>query len=142
MGSVITDVSKCRTWLMRLLWIPVVYLVVTQWDIALPTVNVHYSKAGSDEFRYIWNVQDRIYKGGMFPGGGAMNNGVLFPSDEFFMEFSWWSKKGGRNHCISITPNWPNTNIYLDADGNIDMREESGTDAARLKECQWDSAKL
>lgn len=141
MAFVLTNVSKSRTWLMRILWIPVVYLVITHWHIALPTVNVHYSKAGRDEFRYIWNVQDRIYKGGMLPGGGAMDNGVLFPDDEFFMEFSWWSNKGGRNHCISITPKWPNTHIYLDADGNIDMRKESGTDAGRLKECQWDLAK-
>ena len=77
----------------------------------------------------------------MLPGGGAMDNGVLFPDDEFFMEFSWWSKNSSRNHCISITPEWPNTDIFIDADGNIDMRKESGTDADRLKECQWDLAK-
>jgi hypothetical protein len=141
MESVPINASKRRTWFKRILWIPVLYLVVTHWDIALPTVNVHYSKAGQDELRYIWNVNDRIYKGGMLPGGGAVDNGVLFPDDEFFMEFSWWSKKEGRNHCISISPKWPNTDIYLDADGNIDMRKDSGTDADRLKECQWDRAK-
>lgn len=141
MESVPTTVSKRRTWLIRVLWIPVVYFAITHWDIALPTVNVHYSKAGQNEFRYIWNVQDRIYKGGMRPGGGAMDNGFFLPDDEFFMEFSWWSKEGGRNHCISITPKWPNTDIYLDADGNIDMRKESGTDVDRLKQCQWDLAK-
>lgn len=141
MGSVPTSVSKCRTWIMRILWILGVYLGVTHWDIALPTVNVHYSKAGRDELRYIWNVHDRIYKGGMLPGGGAMDNSVLFPSEDFFMEFSWWSKTGDRNHCISITPKWPNTDIYLDADGNIDRRKESGTHIDRLKPCQWDLAR-
>lgn len=136
-----TNASKPRPRYMRWIWIPVVFLAISHWDIAFPTVTVHYSKEGHQEFRYIWNVKDRIYKGGMLPGGGAVDNGFLFPDDEFFMEFSWWSKKEGRNHCISITPKWPNTDIYLDADGNIDMRKESGTDADRLKECRWDLAK-
>jgi hypothetical protein len=51
-----------------------------------------------------------------------------------FMEFDWWDKSG-RSRCISIIPKWPSTNIYLDADGNIDWRKESGTDVDRLKKC-------
>ncbi|RXU60172.1 hypothetical protein CW358_28805 [Pseudomonas protegens] len=130
-----------RPWYVKLLWIPLLFGLVTHWDFALPRVNVHYSQAGRDELRYIWNVQDRIDKGGMFPGGGATDHGVLFPDDEFFMEFSWWSKNTGRNHCISITPQWPHTHIYLNADGDIDRREKSGTDVQRLAECRWDRAK-
>jgi len=46
-----------------------------------------------------------------------------------------------RWHCISITPKWPNTHIFLDADGSIDFHEGSGTDVDSLKECQWDLTK-
>lgn len=60
-----------RPWSLKLLWIPLLFGLVTHWDIALPRMNVHYSQAGRDELRYIWNVQDRIDKGGMLPGGGA-----------------------------------------------------------------------
>lgn len=104
-------------------------------------MNVHYTKDGRDEFSYFWNVQDRIYRGRMSPGGGTIDHGFIFPDENFFVEFSWRNRNGGRSHCISITPKWRNTHIYLDADGNIDMREESGTDVERLKECQWDLAK-
>lgn len=136
-----TFVSKARIWRMRWLWIlllPLLMFVI--WRSALPTVIVHYAKDGQEELRYIWNVHDRIYKGGMLPGGGAMDSSVLFPREEFFMEFSWHGKKS-RWHCISITPKWPNTDIYLDADGNIDRRKESGTHIDRLKPCQWDLAR-
>jgi hypothetical protein len=134
---------------MRWLWIPLlpillpllVLLSVILWNIfVLPTATVHYSEDALQEVRYIWNVQDRIYKGRMPPGGVVIDHGFLFPDTEFFMEFSW----GGENqrwHCISITPKWPNTHIFLDADGNIDMRKGSGTDLDGLKECQWDLAK-
>jgi len=116
-----------------------VYLAISCWDIALPTVTIHYSENGREELRYIWNVQDRIYKGGMQPGGGTVDNGLLFPDDGFFMEISWWSKNV-RAHCVNITPRWPNTNIYLDANGDIDLSEGSGTDSDRLRQCVTDTA--
>jgi hypothetical protein len=66
------------------------YLAISYWDIALPTVTIHYSENGREELRYIWNVQDRIYKGGMQPGGGTVDNGFLFPDDNFL-----WRSLGG-----------------------------------------------
>jgi hypothetical protein len=62
-----------------------------------------------------------------------------FPDDNFFMEISWWSKSV-RAHCVNITPKWPNTDIYLDANGDIDLSEDSGTDSDRLKQCITDTA--
>lgn len=37
--------------------------------------------------------------------------------------------------CVSITPKWPSTHIYLDENGNVDNRKGSGTDTDRLKRC-------
>jgi len=56
------------------------------------------------------------------------------------MEFSW-AAENERWHCISITPKWPNTHVFLDADGNIDIEKGSVIDGVRLKECQWDLVK-
>ena len=139
MEIVFTPVRKTGPRYRRWLWIPFVYLAISYWDIALPTVTIHYSENGREELRYIWNVQDRIYKGGMQPGGGTVDNGFLFPDDGFFMEISWWSKNV-RAHCVNITPKWPNTDIYLDANGDIDRSEGSGTDSDRLKQCVTDTA--
>jgi hypothetical protein len=134
-----TSVSKPRRWNKRWLWIPVVFLAITHWDIALPTVTVHYSKDAKDELRYIWNVQDRVFKGRMQPGGGTRDYGFLFPDEKFFMEISWWND-GALRHCVNVTPKWPNTHIYLDANGDIDRSEGSGTDSGRLKQCITDTA--
>ena len=142
-------VKKPRSRYIRWLWIPLLPLLlpllallpIVLWNIfVLPTATVHYSTDAVQELRYIWNVQDRIYRGRMPPGGAVIDHGFLFPDAEFFMEFSWGSEKG-RLHCISIKPQWPNTHIFLDSDGNIDMQEGSGTDVDQLKECQWDLAK-
>jgi hypothetical protein len=130
-----------RPWYVTLLWIALLLWLATHWDFALPRVNVHYSPSGQDALRYIWNVQDRIDKGGMLPGGGATDHGALFPDEEFFMEFSWWSKITRRNHCISISPQWPTTDIYLNADGDIDQGQTSATNISRLAACRWDRAK-
>lgn len=108
------------------------------WLFTLPGVTVHYPKEARESLSYIWNVQHRIYKGQMTPGGGAFDTGFLFPDDNFFMVFDWWSTKGNGQHCVSITPKWPNTDIYLKADGSIDMSEGSGTDVERLSKCPWD----
>lgn len=75
-------------WYVKLLGIALLFGLVTHWDIALPRVNIHYSQASREELRYIWNIQVRLDKGAMLPGGGAVDHGVLFPDDEFFMEFS------------------------------------------------------
>ncbi|UVM48253.1 hypothetical protein LOY38_17790 [Pseudomonas sp. B21-015] len=136
-----TSASKARRRYIRWFWIPLLPLLAfVLWRSALPTATVHYSKDGREELRYVWSVKDQIYRGRFSSGGSVSDKGLVSPDDEFFMEFSWHSKEG-RWHCISIKPKWPNTNIFLDADGNIDMRKESGTDVEQLKVCQWDLAK-
>lgn len=134
---------------LRWLWIPLLpillpfllLLFVVLWRVlVLPTATVHYSKNGADELRFIWNVQHRIYKGRMPPGSSTQDHGFLSPDENFFMEISWWSENV-RPHCVNINPKWPNTHIYLDANGDIDHREGSGTDSDRLKQCITDWAK-
>lgn len=136
-----TNVNKERSgcaWLLgTLLLLPLLFFLV---KIKLePTVTVHYSKNGKGEFRYIWNVQHRIYKGGMQPGGGTSDKGFIFPDEKFFMEIYWW-RDGVKRRCVNITPKWPNTHIYLDENGNVDSRKGSGTDTNRLKRCITDSS--
>ena len=140
-----TSASKSRSrhwWWLWILLLPLLpLLLIVFWNtVVLPTATVHYPKDAVQELRYIWNVQDRIYKGRMSAGSAVSDHGFLSPDAEFFMEFSWRAEKN-RWHCISIKPSWPNTHIYLDADGNIDMRKGSGTDTDRLKPCEWDLAK-
>jgi len=147
MKSVSTP-KKPRSRYIRWLWIPLlplllpllVLLLIVLWRIiVLPTATVHYSKNGADELRFIWNVQHRIYKGGLPPGSSTRDHGSLFPDEKFFMEISWWNDKDLR-HCVNITPTWSYTHIYLDASGDIDLSEGSGTDSGRLKQCTTDTA--
>lgn len=149
MESVSTSVNKPRSRYTGWLWIPLFSLLlpllvlqlIALWNTyVLPTATVNYSKDAERGLRYTWNVQDRIYRGRMSPGGATSDHGYLFPDTEFFMEFSW-AVENERWHCISITPKWPNMHIFLDADGNIGMQKGSGIDVDRLKECQWDLAK-
>ncbi len=107
---------------MRWLWIPLLPLLlpllalqlIVFWQIiVLPTATVHYSKDAVQELRYTWNVQDRLYRGRMSPGGAVSDDGFLSPDAKFFMEFSWAA--------------------------NIDSSEGSGTDMDRLKPCPGES---
>lgn len=139
-----TSAMTARGRYIRWIWIPILVMLpvlgFVLWRIALPTATVHYSGEGQNDLRYVWNVQDQTYKGQFSPGGRVSDKGVFSPGDEFFMEFSWQSGES-RWHCISITPKWPDTDIFLDADGNIDMQRGSGTDVDHLKVCEWDQAK-
>lgn len=103
-------------------------------------VYIFYSPEGSGSINYILNTQHHFVKGGLLPGKVTGDIAPAFPDEDFFMEFYWWKDKE-RRHCVSITPGWPRTHIYLGADGNIDMGKEGGTHIARLKSCQWDAAK-
>jgi hypothetical protein len=145
---VFMSASKLRSHYLRWLWILLlplllpllVVLLIALWQIiVLPTATVHYSRNGIDELRFIWNVQHRIYKGGLPPGSSTRDHGFLFPDDKFFMEISWWNDNALR-HCVNITPKWPNTHIYLDANGDIDYSKSSATDSDRLKQCITDTA--
>ncbi|PWK31743.1 hypothetical protein C7534_1222 [Pseudomonas sp. OV226] len=113
------------------------------WYFATPTVIVHYSEDATEKLGCVWNTQHRIYRsgrGGLYPGENSLDFGHIFPDENFFMEFYWWGKKT-RNHCVNVTPKWPTTHIYLDANGDIDTSEGSGTDIDRLKQCTTDTAK-
>ncbi len=130
-----TSAHKSRSGCLWLLLVPLLPLVIyLGWISILPTATVHYSKNGKEDLKYIWNVQHRIYKGDMPPGGAFSDHGFLFPDENFFMMVDWWGKNV-RHHCVSITPKWPITHIYLDANGDIDSSEGSGTDIDRLKPC-------
>ncbi|VVN42132.1 hypothetical protein PS662_05538 [Pseudomonas fluorescens] len=128
--------KKRYGWWLSIPLLPLLGIAI--WHSALPTVTVHYPKEGREELRYVWNVKDRIYRGRMPPGSSVSDNGFIFPNSQFFMEFSWQSQRG-RWHCISVTPKWPETHIYLDENGDIETQDESDND--RLKQCEWDLAK-
>lgn len=143
MESVSTSVHKPRFRYLGWIRIPLLPLLlpllalclIALWDVyVLPGATVNYSKDAKQGLRYTWNVQDRIYRGRMSPGNAVSDHGYLFPDTEFFMEFSW-AAENERWHCISITPKWPNTHVFLDADGNIDIEKGSVIDGVRLKEC-------
>ena len=129
-------VNRSQRGYIKWLYIPLLPIAAFYlWLRALPGVTVHYPSEAQETLNYIWNVQHRIYKGEMRPGVGAFDTGFFFPDDDFFMMFDWWSTKGNGQHCVSIAPKWPNTDIYLNADGSIDMSEGSGTDVDRLGKC-------
>ncbi len=112
------------------------------WMGATPVVTVYYSKEGKEELSMTWNTEHRIYRGGrggLLPGEATSDFGHIFPDDDFFMEFYWWNASG-RNHCVNITPKWRKTEIYLDANGDIDSSPGRGTDMERLRKCVTDPA--
>ena len=114
--------------------VPIALIIV--WGRVLPSATVYYAKEGKGDIHYVWNVQHRIFRGDLQPGHATSDDGFLFPDSDFFMVLDW-SKDGGRNHCVAFTPTWPSTDLYLDADGNIDTREGSGTHKDGWKRCPW-----
>lgn len=133
-----TSANKKKTgcaWLLMFFLSPL--LLFLGKSILEPTVSVRYSDTGKEELKYVWNVQHRIYRGRMQPGGGTWDNGFIFPGEKFFMQFDWWSENG-RPHCVSITPRWPRTYIYLDENGNIDTKKAFGTTVDHLDRCRGD----
>lgn len=112
------------------------------WYVTLPRVAVNYPKDGKDELRYIWNTQHRIDKGRILPGQGTADIGHIFPDDDFFMRFDWWTNKGFQR-CVDITPKWGSTtDIFLDDTGRIDTTKTSSDVIARLKQCEGESDPL
>lgn len=120
-------------WRVTLLTLTAAY---TFWYMATPRVGVYYSDAGASQLDFVWDTQHSIHRGEISPGGVTGDVGHTFPTKDFFMEFHWTASR--RNHCIMINPKWPETNIYIDAGGNIDMSKGSGTDVDRLSKCRWD----
>lgn len=108
---------------------------VACWYIAIPRVVVYYSKDGTKNINYVLNTQHTIVRGELLPGKTTGDVGHIFPDDEFFMRLDWRNAKG-LNRCISITPQWPTTEIHIDHKGEIDTSEGSGTDGTRLNACK------
>jgi hypothetical protein len=104
--------------------------------MAFPVVAVNFSHEGKEKFNYIWNTHHRIYKGQMPIGGGAsVEWGHLFPDKNFFMRFDWWTDKGAQR-CFSVTPRWGRMmDIYLDAEGRIDIAATAPDVINRLEQC-------
>jgi hypothetical protein len=99
-------------------------------------VAVNFSHGGKDVFHYIWNTQHQINKGQMPAGGGAaVEFGHIFPDENFFMRFDWWTDKGAQR-CINITPKWGRMiDVYLDETGRIDTGKTPSDVIGRLKRC-------
>lgn len=105
------------------------------WYMATPRVSVYYSGEGAGPLSFVWDTYNGVYKGKITPGSATGDTGDIFPNERFFMDFHWTASR--KNNCIRINPKWPETNIYIGADGKIDMSEGSGTDVDRLHKCSW-----
>lgn len=119
------------TWTLVML---AIQLSILFWYVAKPDVTVHYSAQGPGTLSYVLNIEDSIERGRLEPGHSFSDNGFIFPADDFFMQFDWWFDGG--SHCVQIKPKWPKTHIYIDANGELDRRPESGTDMDRLLRCK------
>ena len=116
------------------LWIPLMPLLWLSWNgLVLPIATLHYPKSATHDLRYIWNVQDRVYKGILPPGASTSDQGALFPKDDFFMRVDWAG--GTHRGCAVITPTWRGTDIYLDENGDFDRSEGNLTDWEQLSAC-------
>ena len=112
----------------------VIFVPIVIWYVMTPRATLHFPKSGSAEIRYQWNTHDRIYRSTLFPGELAVEPGELFPREGFFMVVDWWVNRGSRQ-CVKVIPTWYGTDIYLDANGNIDLSPEGGTDLSRVMNC-------
>ncbi|WDH33664.1 hypothetical protein [Pseudomonas chlororaphis] len=123
----------------RWLFLILVILPIALWHFASPVVSVDFSSDSKEEFRYVWNTQDRIHRGDIKHGGSAIESGYMFPGEDFFMMFFWWTDKGFQQ-CIDITPkHWATVDIYLDATGRVDTTKTAPDVIARLKRCPGES---
>ncbi|MGF0239248.1 hypothetical protein ACQR3P_15180 [Rhodococcus sp. IEGM1300] len=111
-----------------------IFMPLLFWYVAVPVVDIYYSKDGKKEIRYIWNTQHSIHKEGMNPGQSTFETGHIFPNEEFFMIFEWGARED-HVRCISITPKWTRTKIYLDSNGAIDTHKTAPGDLSRIKKC-------
>jgi len=101
-------------------WILLPLIVLFFWYFCSPVVAVNFSLNSEEEFHYVWNTQDRIHRGDIKHGGSAVEFGYLFPDDDFFMMFDWWTDKGFQR-CVDISPKWGRTltSIWMQQAGSI-----------------------
>lgn len=104
------------------------------WQVSTPDVTLHYSENATSELSYIWNTHHRTFKRRLLPGETTGDYGAIFQDEDFFMEVYWWDS-GNISGCVRIDPKWPETHIYLKADGRVDTSPAGGTDVDRLSPC-------
>ncbi len=135
-ASVSTNVSKPKIRYGRWVFLLLLVSSIAFWHFASPVVAINFSPDSKEEFRYVWNTQDRIHRGDIRHGGSAVEFSHLFPGKDFFMMFDWWTDTGFQR-CIDITPKWGRTiDIYLDETGRIDTTKTVPDVIARLKKCE------
>ncbi|MCR8720349.1 hypothetical protein NVV30_16830 [Pseudomonas syringae] len=113
------------------------FLILALWDFATPYVSVYYSDKADGELSYTWINDNRIKRGGIGPGGATGDSGHLFQKKDFFMYFQWWDNAGIRG-CVNIDPQWPETTIFIDANGRMDLNAKGATDVKRFSSCPDD----
>jgi hypothetical protein len=128
-----TNANKGRRFYVRRGLLTLLLLIYLVWYVAVPRVKVYFSDEGSGKFEFVLNTQNDIFRGEIFPGESTGGPGHLFPDDNFFMRLDWTASN--KSHCIMISPNWPTTNVYIAADGNLDKSSSSGTDLEQLDKC-------
>lgn len=115
-------------------------LLIAGWYLALPRVVLYYSSDGSEGFHYVFNTQHSIFRRDLMPGETTGDAGHIFPDENFFMMFDWWTDEGFQR-CVDITPErWSTLEIYLDDSGEIDTVKTAPDVIARLKQCPNRSA--
>lgn len=119
----------------RTRWIisAVILFPVFFWYLATPWVSFHYSSSAKEPLKFTLISPDELYGDHIPPGEARGGPGHIFPDEHFYMQFEWRSFKSRR--CIAINPKWPNTHIYIDAEGEIDRSPGSGTDIDRVSPC-------
>ena len=123
-----------RKWRMRWwMWPIVAFLVMRYGTLLLPGVRVYYSEDATAAIGYLWVDGGSSYDSSIGPGGYTTETVDIVRDADHRVEFFWWRLGKGREHCVSVTPKWPHTTIYLDANADIDYSK--GTDADRLQRC-------
>lgn len=129
-----------RKWRMRWwMWLAAAAASLRYGWYLLPHASVYYPDSAVGEIEIIWDTNGRLSENGIYPGGSTTEFFGVGRDEGYYVEF-YWKPKGGRYHCISITPNWPRTVIYLDQNADIDYSK--GTDAELISKCPNDWADM
>ncbi|OEO25656.1 hypothetical protein AX279_12310 [Pseudomonas sp. J237] len=129
-----------RKWRVRWwMWLIAVFICARYGILVMPRVSVFYSDEATVMIDYHWADNQSTYDGILPPGSYAIEAVDLVREAGYRVEF-YWKPKGGRYHCISITPNWPRTVIYLDENADIDYSK--GTDGELISKCPNDWADM
>lgn len=123
-----------RKWRIRWwMWLIAIFIWVRYSVLVLPRVSVYYSEDASAVIGFLWDNNGKIYDSSIGQGGYTIETVDIVRDEDYFVEFYWWKRGGGRDHCVRVPPKWPRTVIYLDANADIDYSK--GTDADRLQRC-------